>query len=158
WDVSRRAEKGILKAHLAPVHTVAFSPDGKRLASGNGMVAEERGVVKLWDVTTIQELFSLELSPGLVQTVAYSPDGKTLACGLPGRIALVDTETGEDWAYWKLSRGELRTVAFCPDGRKLAWGGGVRECVGETGLVAVDISPEGVRTPAGHMGMVDGIA
>jgi len=56
------------------IWSLAFSPDGRTLASGS-----HRGEVKLWDVATAQELFSLVGHTGAVLCAAFSPDGNTLA-------------------------------------------------------------------------------
>src|SRR5262249_47884816 len=58
------------------LRSVAFSPDGRTLASGSA-----DNTIKLWDVTTRQELATLDGHTGLVYAVAFSPDGHTLASG-----------------------------------------------------------------------------
>jgi WD40 repeat protein len=65
-----------LKGHDDSVISVAFSPDGKALASGSG-----DHTVKLWDTQTRQELATLKGHADYVYPVAFSPDGKTLASG-----------------------------------------------------------------------------
>ena len=59
----------IADALAASVTAVAFSPDGKTLASGS-----ERFVIKLWDVVTGAELQSFHST--MVSSLAFSPDGK----------------------------------------------------------------------------------
>jgi uncharacterized protein with WD repeat len=58
------------------VYSVAFSPDGKLLASASYDCA-----IKLWDVATRNKLTSLKGHTDLVWSVAFSPDGKLLASG-----------------------------------------------------------------------------
>src|SRR5580693_4178779 len=82
-----------LKGHTRQVTSVAYSPDGKTLASGS-----REGISKLWDVATGKELATLNSHNSWVKSVAFSPDGKTLASGsghLPSaEIKLWDVATG----------------------------------------------------------------
>ena len=65
-----------LKGHTASVFCVAYSPDGRTLASG-----DRDGTIMLWDLKTSKERATLKGHTAGVQSVAYSPDGKTLASG-----------------------------------------------------------------------------
>src|SRR5947208_367446 len=73
--------------HDSGVSSVAFSPDGKTLASGGGdapsahLVVSRPGEIKLWNVATGKEQATLTGDRDSVWSVAYSPDGKTLASG-----------------------------------------------------------------------------
>src|SRR5262245_14563223 len=77
--------------HSSPVWSVAFAPDGKRLASGS-----EDSSIQLWEVESGQLQRTLTGHSGPVLSVAFAPDGKRLASGSSdGSIQLWEVESGQ---------------------------------------------------------------
>lgn len=74
WDAASGQEVLALKGHTLEVLSVAFSPDGRGLAS-----ASRDGTVKVWDVSTGQEMSTFKGHTSEVTSVAFSSDGKRFA-------------------------------------------------------------------------------
>src|SRR5262249_18529917 len=79
WDTRKEATVQTLQGHTAWVHTVAFSPGGRRLVSGS----HDRSV-RVWDLRTGQELRSLLGLNNSVTQIAFTPDGHRLVAAAPG--------------------------------------------------------------------------
>jgi WD40 repeat protein/tRNA A-37 threonylcarbamoyl transferase component Bud32 len=80
WDASTGQQVCKLRGHSGCVWGVAFSPDGKRLASAGGSyMGKTPGEVKIWDMHTAQELCTLRGHTQVVFGVSFSLDGRRLA-------------------------------------------------------------------------------
>jgi hypothetical protein len=73
WDTDTFKRVLTLRGHTRLVHTVVFSPDGQRLATGS----DDR-TAKIWDPVSGQELLTLAGHDGAVLGVAFSSDGHRL--------------------------------------------------------------------------------
>lgn len=89
YDAQTREVEALLTSHAEAVDSVAFSPDGRTLASGSG-----DGSVHLWEVATGTLRYALEGHAGGVGSVAFNPDGRTLASGNWNTVRLWDVATG----------------------------------------------------------------
>jgi WD40 repeat protein/serine/threonine protein kinase len=115
WDAASGQELRTLKGHTSGVSSVAFSPDGSRLASTGG---DE--TVRVWDVASGQELRTLS-HPDRLSSVAFSPDGSRLASASWDRtIKVWDTASGQKLLQLEGHTGPVLSVAFSRDGRRLA--------------------------------------
>jgi WD40 repeat protein len=78
WDYTTRIDKPYspITGHTGTVFSVAWSPDGKRIASGSG-----DHTVKVWDASTGKIVLTYSDHSDRVNTVAWSPDGKYIASG-----------------------------------------------------------------------------
>jgi WD40 repeat protein len=104
-----------LDGHRNGTNGVAFSPDGRRLAS-----AGQDGMVRVRDALSGKELFTHE-DRDWALAVAYSPDGKRLASGGADELVKVrDAQTGKVLHVLKGHTDHVRCVAFSPDGGRIA--------------------------------------
>jgi WD40 repeat protein len=107
---------GEFKGHTGLVYSVAFSPDGKVLATGSF-----DNTVKLWDFASRKELQTLKGHTAAVYSVAWSADGTMLASGSQDKtIRLWDPKTGKTYRELKGHGDIVDAVAFSPDGKLLA--------------------------------------
>lgn len=116
-EILEKLKSRIRSSEFGVVYSIAFSPDGKTLASGSG------NGLKLWNVASGQELRTLTGHSDLVKSVAFSPDGNTVASGsLDKTIRLWDVVSGRELATLARHNNGVFSVAFSPDGKLMASG------------------------------------
>jgi WD40 repeat protein len=105
-----------LRTHTAAVYSVAYSPDGKRLATGS-----VDKTAKLWDAATGKELRTFSGHTDWVTGVAFSPDGTRLATASADKTVRVwDVATGQILLTLSGHTDSVWGVTFSPDGRRIA--------------------------------------
>jgi WD40 repeat protein len=138
-----------LRGHAGFVDGVAFSPDGKRLAT-----ASWDSTAKVWDAVSGQELLTLRGHSGGVSGVAFSPDGKRLATASDDATAKVwDAISGRELLTLRGHSNIVISVAFSPDGKRLATASG-----DDTAKVWDAVSGQELPTLRGHDRPVMGVA
>ncbi len=115
-----------------PVIDLAFSPDGKVLASATSIPDEMdmNTTVRLWDITNGELLSTLDAEGGYNHQLLFSPDGAQLAAAALDKVTLWDVESGQKMATLTdqtndrekegYGTGGLDDFAWSPDGKTLA--------------------------------------
>ena len=143
WDVRTGNPIRTLSGHTDFVSSVAFSPDGRTLASGSG-----DGTIRFWDARAGNPIRTLSGHTSSVESVVFSPDGNTLASGhWDGTIRLWNTRTGNPIRTLSGHTDFVSSVAFSPDGRTLASGSAdatIRIWDADTGVLKRTLTGRGI--------------
>ncbi len=125
WEVTTGREIVILQAQERSAYAIAWSPDGRMVASSDRRGFREDGVVRVWDIPSGKEIAKFTGYPSTALSLAFSPDGAYLSAGLlDGTILVWDVAsvrpkfkankiTKEQLeAHWKALAADDSTMAF----------------------------------------------
>ncbi|MGI9167163.1 MAG: eIF2A-related protein [Pyrinomonadaceae bacterium] len=147
-QTASRAELVLQTGHAMGVDTMAFSPDGKWLASGS-----VDNTVKLWEVATGREVRTLTAHTRGVKAVAFSHDGRSLVTGaLDNTVRLWDVASGREMRRLD-GCGSVSALALSDDGRFLASGN-----MEKTIKLWNTANGDELRSLTGHLGSITTLA
>ena len=158
WEVIYNiCEANRLTGHSNVVRSVAFSPDGKMIASGSA-----DNTIKIWNLEG-RELRTMTGHSNWVDSVAFSPDGKTIASGSDDKTIKLWNLEGKELCTLTGHSSGVSSIAFSPDGKTIAssssdktlklWNLEGKELCTLTGhsqlVVSVTFSPDGKTIASG---------
>ncbi|MDZ8055156.1 MAG: NB-ARC domain-containing protein [Aulosira sp. ZfuVER01] len=111
-------DRSVFTDILATIFSVAFSPDGKILATGDA-----NGEIRLWQIEDGQQILICKGHTGFVRSVAFSPDGQILASGsVDQTVKLWSVKDGKCIQTLQGHSDRIESIAYSPDGQLLVSG------------------------------------
>ncbi|XZN92415.1 MAG: WD40 repeat domain-containing protein [Microcoleus sp.] len=131
WDLETGQQLLNLTEHKERVNALAVTPDGKKIVSGAGKStllggASSDNTIKIWDLETGQELFTLDGHTAIINAVAVTPDGrKVISASGDASLKIWDLQTREQLhtltghkGIYDFHKGEINDVAIASDGKQ----------------------------------------
>jgi WD40 repeat protein len=148
WDAQTGEKKAVLTGEEYTTLSLAWSPDGRSLASGSDHRSKK---AIIWDVQSGERLHALE--PGRVWDLAWLSDGSALVLMLEGQIIQWDLGSGERKPIMSWPEVNMWSIALSPDNTTLAIGA-------DTGMIKLIDMRSGttLNTLAGHTGGIRRLA
>lgn len=124
WDLETGKFKKTLSGNMGDINCLAFSPNGKLLASGcENVWDEDMDAIIMWDVASGSQVYMLKGHTGSIYSIVFSLDGKTLASGsADNTIRLWDVATQKHNHTFTGHLDDIKGLAFTQDGSKLVSG------------------------------------
>ena len=119
WDTATGKLVITYHGHLFGVNTLAWSPDGKYIASGSN-----DNTVQVWEVATGDSIYTYRGHTAWVDALTWSPDGKRIAsAGNDHTVRLWEAFTGQPLFVYRDHTDNVTTLAWSPDGSCIASAG-----------------------------------
>lgn len=122
WDLTTGAPVHAFDGHANAITALAYSPDGRLLASASGLYGGHSNLI-IWNMETREIAWQADTGVNALDAVAFAPDGRTLAgTGSNSAIEQWDAESGVAGPQLgvNFATGTGRDLCWCPDGRRIA--------------------------------------